>query len=82
MVPSQHDTEYLVFSDVSREGRKTKIINIDSARSGDPLGEIRWHGPWRQYTFWPESNTIWNPGCLSSVMEVIAALMAERRLKD
>jgi len=74
------DTEYLHFlDDPNPVGRKTKIIGIYSVHHGDLLGRIRWHGPWHQYIFDPEPGTIWNPACLTSVMNVIKGMMEERR---
>lgn len=72
-------TEYLRFEDETPTGRKTKIIAVYSQRAGDLLGRISWFGRWRQYAFFPEAGTIWNPDCLRSVNERIGALMAERR---
>lgn len=70
--------EFIVFEEQVVEGRKTKVVFIRSISSGTILGEIKWHGAWRQYAFFPHPNTIWNPGCMKSVMEKIAELMLTR----
>jgi hypothetical protein len=71
---------YLRFEERSSPGRKTKQVDIFSVSNGDQLGLITWHGPWRQYCFWPADNTLWNKGCLETVNEKIESLMAERRV--
>lgn len=71
---------YLLFEDVPiNEGRKTRIVGVYSKRHGDLLGFLRWYGAWRQYCFFPERTTIWNPECLNTINAKIAELMAERR---
>lgn len=72
-------SEYLDFIDATPRGRKTKIIGVYAVRSGDILGEIKWYGRWRQYTFWPRPDTIFNIGCMEEISLRISALMHERR---
>lgn len=43
---------------------KTRRWGVFSAFRGDRLGTISWYGPWRQYTFSPEPETVWNKDCL------------------
>lgn len=59
--------------------RKTIIVHVLSVRSGAKLAEIKWYGPWRQYAFFPEPATIWNPDCLAQVNQRIEVLMDDRR---
>ena len=72
------DSEYLVFRELPTPG-KTKVISVDSKRSGGRLGTIKWYGAWRQYTFQPWAGTIWNTGCLQDVNAYIEELMVDRR---
>lgn len=70
---------YLTFAeDVSPSG-KTKVVTVVSNGSQVKLGTIAWFGRWRQYAFFPEAETVWNPGCLDSIQAQIERLMAERR---
>lgn len=75
-------TDYLTFVDVTPEGRKTAIVDVRSTRSGINLGQIRWFGRWRQYAFYPDDETIWNPDCLEAVNARIRKLMAARRTEQ
>lgn len=43
------------------------------------LGEIRWHSPWRRYTFHPAPGTIFDAQCLGDIRTWLEELMAERR---
>jgi hypothetical protein len=74
-------TEYLRFVDGiwRHPGRKTRIVDISSVRTGESLGIISWVGRWRQYAFYPQDGTIWNPDCLEAVSTCIQKLMAERK---
>jgi hypothetical protein len=78
---SRPTNEYLTFTEIWPEDRKTAVVDIRSARHGDYLGVIRWYGSWRQYAFYPGHETIWNPGCLATIQDYIADLMVDRKTK-
>jgi len=46
---------------------KTRIWRVIATRNGALLGEIKWWGRWRQYTFFPEPSTIFNPDCMDEI---------------
>lgn len=50
---------------------KTKVWEVISKKGGWRLGLVKWHGPWRQYTFRPEHATIWNHKCLADVQDFL-----------
>jgi hypothetical protein len=78
--PERPTSEYLDFEERPPvEGRKTKVVVVRSAGSSAILGDIRWFGRWRQYTFQPERGTVFNQGCLATINAYMAALMEERR---
>lgn len=70
---------YIRFEQAPSLGRKTVVYRVMSVHRGTQLGIICWHGPWRQYVFWPAEGTYWSVGCLADVQEFIAGLMAEWR---
>jgi hypothetical protein len=70
---------YLTFVEQNLPGLKTLHVEVRSTTHGDLLGCIKWFGRWRQYAFFPESGTVWNPDCLREVTERMASLMAARR---
>lgn len=72
------ETKYLAFVTAPQKG-KTKIITIINKHHQDVIGEIKWHGNWRQYCFFPIGDTIWNRGCMKDIDDVITELMDERK---
>lgn len=78
--PETKETEHLRFTfGLSKSGR-TIVAKIISRRTDQVLGEIKWHGPWRQYGFYPGNiTTVWNRTCMDEVHGVITELMDARR---
>lgn len=74
-------SRYLEFG-IIEEKPKTKIVGIWSKKSDDRLGLIKWYGPWRQYAFFPENNTIFNTECLNDIQIRIKTMMEERKNKE
>lgn len=73
-----HTTQYMDFVLVKDTG-KTKVVKIVNKRSNAILGSIQWYGNWRQYVFLPNSDCIFNTGCLDDIQHVIKMLMDERK---
>ena len=77
-------SKYLAFrlvNDVGRDGRlpKTQTWSVDSRSGGYRLAIIKWYRAWRQYTLFPEPNTVWNKTCLQDVNAFIDGLMEARK---
>lgn len=34
---------------------------------GTPLGEVKWHSPWRRYVFVPEDGSLFDAECLAKI---------------
>lgn len=60
-------------------GRKTHTYRVVSMSKGILLGEVKWHGPWRQFCFFPEDGTLWNSDCLATIQDFLAELKAQRK---
>jgi len=58
---------------------KTRMVAVLTVRSGVRLGTISWYAPWRQYTFRPEPDTIFNNGCLWDIKQQIERMNADHR---
>jgi hypothetical protein len=71
-------SKYLKFHLV-KQGKKTQVWHVYSKNHGTVLGEIKWFGRWRQYTFFPAAETVWNPECLRDVCDFIKNLMDDWR---
>lgn len=66
-----------------RERRRPKARTdtwfIISKVSETILGEVRWFGRRRQYSFYPEPGTIYNGECLRDIEAFLAEKMRERK---
>ena len=69
--------EYIHFV-LMTEGPKTSVWACRNNRSTETLGQIRWHGPWRQYCYFPTVQAVYSAGCLADIQAFIEQLMAER----
>jgi hypothetical protein len=72
-------SEYLEFVELENDGRITKRFDVRSKRRDFSLGEIAWHGAWRQYAFFPWMQTLFNRDCLRDIAEFLDKLMEERK---
>lgn len=57
---------------------KTLHYDIISAREVF-LGEVRWYGPWRCYSFFPDGGTIYNAGCMQELVDFCKEITDEHR---
>lgn len=72
--------KYIRGYDMTPQNRKTKIIHLIS--NGDVevlLGVIKWLGSWRQYCFFPETNTLYSNECLKDIKEFLEKLNKEAK---
>ena len=69
--------KYIYFELVD-EKPKTQVWDVVNKRSETPLGRISWYGPWRQYVFEPEAQTVYNDGCLNSISSFLGRLRRDR----
>lgn len=61
----------IIQSGNSKSG-KTKIFDVVTNEDNmQVLGEIRWAGAWRKYTFQPVSNTMFDHDCLREIADFI-----------
>ncbi len=72
------ETEYLSFIETPTTG-KTQAWQVCNKRHGDQLGIIKWHGPWRQYCYFPTVQAVYSVGCLQDINNFIKAEMQKRR---
>jgi len=48
---------------------KTKIWEVMSKEQESILGVIKWYGPWRRYSFFPQSDTRFEKTCLWDIAD-------------
>lgn len=74
-----HESKYLNFFILDKKP-KTYVIGIKTKYSV-PLGELKWHGPWRQYVFESEPNCIFNVGCMTDVIKLTDSINKLQKVK-
>lgn len=62
--------------------RKTDVWLVRATRDYALLGTIKWFGRWRQYTFWPEPGTTFNPDCLRAIVSKCDTLTTRQRARQ
>lgn len=60
---------------------KTSAWECYNIKNGSLLGEVKWYGPWRQYSFFPIAHTIFNKSCLEDINHFIGQLTDQRKDK-
>ena len=62
---------------------KTEVWNVLSKSKGKGwghiVGQIRWHGAWRQYSFYPSHGCAFNNECMSDIQNKITDLMIKHK---
>ena len=71
-------SEYIVFEEIEQKP-KTKVYGVVNIKSRYRIGKIKWYGPWRQYCFFPDLDTVFNKDCMQYIIEFINKLMEERK---
>jgi len=62
------ESKYIKFVKVGQRP-KTAIWQVKNKKSDFTLGVIEWYPPWRQYTFTPDLDTIFNDSCLIDIAQ-------------
>jgi hypothetical protein len=57
----------------------TGIYCVKNMRTGEICGEIRWHGAFRKYCFFPSDGFLFDASCLRIIVAHIETLMDARR---
>ncbi len=70
--------EYIEFKLIEKKP-KTEVYLIVNINNHGYLGEIKWHGPWRQYVFYPYRGTVFNMDCMRYIIDFIKELMEARK---
>lgn len=72
------ESDYMITTPKKFTG-KTWIYEVISKRGTMGLGEVKWFPRWRQYAFFPFSETTFSLGCLSDISKFIQLLIDEYR---
>ena len=69
-----------IYFERAEEKVKTQIWDVINKSSEEPLARIEWYWPWRQYVIYPEPNTLYNDGCLETIIAFIKRLNKEKKI--
>jgi hypothetical protein len=58
---------------------KTDTWEVWSLDEASHIGQVRWYSPWRKYSFFPASETVWEQDCLRNIAEFIEAETSKHR---
>ena len=53
--------------DGTSESGKTNIFTVFNSETQDALGRVKWYGPWRQYSFFPNENIVLEKKCMRDI---------------
>ena len=72
--------EYIEFKEIP-SNKKTNTYQVLSKEGAGVLGEIKWYAPWRKYSFFPATNTLYETKCLTDIIEFINKIMQDRKIQ-
>ena len=72
-------SKYLEFRTIDTEP-KTFVYGIFSKSHGNKLATVQWYPQWRQYSFFPKENTVWNNECLQDIINFIQEEMNAKKM--
>lgn len=62
--------------------KKTKVfLVVTNSVQVQDLGWIKWYGPWRKYSFFPQERTVFETDCLNDIVKFINKLMLDRKVE-
>lgn len=61
-----------------KAGTKTMIWAVLATKDNTKLGEIRWFGRWRKYTFQPAPDTVYEEDCLRDIADFCEKMTTAR----
>jgi hypothetical protein len=72
--------KWIVFKELPKgKNRLTRLFVVLNTESQTPIGNIAWYGAFRQYSFFPKENTVFEKTCLKDISEFLQQLMDERK---
>jgi hypothetical protein len=73
--------KWITFQQVPSIG-KTEVWHVVANEGGHHLGTIKWYGSWRQYSFFPNGNTVFEKTCMHDILAKMEELMLKRRAQS
>lgn len=76
-----YETEWLRTEEMPHPNKnaKTKLLRVMAKKNGALLGHVTYLGFWRQYAFFPNVYTAYEPDCLRAIASFLDTQMQEWR---
>ncbi len=74
-------SKWLEFREFPFKGKtkKTKRFLVYNKDQLVLLGVVKWYSPFRQYSFFPKDDTVYEKTCMTDISAFLTALMEERK---
>jgi hypothetical protein len=72
--------EYIEFEVMAEKPRTTVWVCLNR-HHGEVLGQVYWHGPWRQYCFFP-GEAVFSGGCLADIADFLKQVNEMQKVKQ
>jgi hypothetical protein len=70
--------KWIEFIERPNPNRKTRMFFVRNKEHLVNIGEIKWHGGFRKYSFFPYISTVWESTCLADVVDFLNQLTEQR----
>lgn len=83
-MPSVTHFQFINFVPLSEAGPGPGLTaewSCKNNKSRDELGRVGWYSSWKQYVFYPTTQSIYSLGCLADIQSFLAELNYERKSK-
>ena len=67
------DNKY-IRADIGEIAYNRPVYVISNRKSQLPIAQIGWYPLWKRYVMYPLENTVWDAGCLESIIKFMAEL--------
>ena len=72
-------SKWVRFDLAGQQKPKTQVYDVTTTDDRAELGQVRWWGPWRRYSFFPYRGTLFESQCLRDIAAFCDWLMDERK---
>ena len=72
------DYKYIRFIETEKKP-KTSVWECRNKESDFLLGVVKYYGPFRKYSWFPESNTVFEFTCMSNINQFLSEVEEERK---
>lgn len=75
----EYMAKWIEFIELDFPNRKTKTFDVVNKDNSSYIGQIKWFGSFRKYSFFPAENCVFEQTCLRDIAKFMEDLMEERK---